>query len=97
MRLESPEVERLIVEIHSTVATLDERTRSMDRTMAVQFTAVTTRQDIANGIVAKIKTEQDEQRGGMVMVKWLIAVTLTVMSVGAAIAGVVLAIVSRGG
>lgn len=89
--MESPELERLIVETHSTVATLVERSISVDNKLA----GLIVRVDKTNGTVAAVQAEQYKQTGAISMFKYLFAVLLTVMSVGAGIAGVVLALVAN--
>ena len=91
--MEAPEIERLIVETHATVATLVERSVSADNKLA----GIIARVDKTNGSVAAIQAEQYKQDGALMLFKWLFAATIGIMSVGASIAGVVLAIVSRGG
>lgn len=91
MLVTSEEVERLIVETHSTVAMLVERSTGIeDKLLGVQR-----RIDKINGSVADIQGEQSEQKGAVGALKWLLAVLISVTSAGAAIAGIVLAIVAR--
>jgi acetyl-CoA carboxylase alpha subunit len=89
MRLETPEIERLLVETHSTVAAVAERTVAMDNKLA----GLLVRVDKTNGTVAAVQAEQYKQSGAISMFKYLFALLLSVMTVGAGIAGVVLALV----
>lgn len=86
-------LQKLIIETHSTVATLVERSIAVDNKLAVLLVRV----DKTNGSVAAIQAEQYKQDGALVLFKWLFAATISIMAVGASVAGVVLAIVSRGG
>lgn len=58
---------------------------------------VTARQDKTNGTVAAIKSEQEQQKGAVAVIRWLAAFTIAIVSAGAAVAGVVLAIVASNG
>ena len=91
--MEVPEIERLIVETHATVATLIERSVSVDNKLA----GIITRVDKTNGSVAAIQAEQYKQEGAAAMFKWMFAAVLVVMSVGVAVAGFVLAVVTKTG
>ena len=93
MLLETPELERLIVETHSTVATLVERSVSMDNKLA----GLLIRVDKTNGSVAAIQAEQYKQDGAISIFKYLFAAVLAVMTLGVGVAGIVLALVSKGG
>ena len=49
-----------------------------------------------NGTVADIREEQLVQRGAMGALRWMVTLTIAMVSAGAAVAGVVLAILARG-
>ncbi len=86
------DMQQLIVETHSTVATLVERSRAIDS----KLTGVIARQDIANGSVADIQKEQYRQDGALSAFRWMLATLIAVTGVGAGVAGVVLALVAKG-
>lgn len=50
-----------------------------------------------NGSIAEIKTEQNRMEGALSVLKWLVGVSISIMGVGAAVAGLVLGYVARGG
>lgn len=89
--MENAEVERLIVETHSTVAMLVERSAGIED----KLTGVQRRIDKINGSVAAVQAEQATQEGALGALKWLLALLISVTGVGAAVAGIVLAIVAR--
>ena len=93
MLLTDDEIQRYIVETHSTVATLVERSVSMDNKLA----GLLVRVDKTNGSVADIRRDQYKLDGAVSVFKWLFAATLSIMTIGVGVAGIVLAIVSRGG
>jgi hypothetical protein len=86
-----PEIERYIVEIHATVATLVERSVSVD----AKLTGIIARQDVTNGAVAAVKTEQLRQDGAVAAVKWMVVTLIAVTGVGTGVAGVILTLVAR--
>ena len=91
MLVENAELERLIVETHSTVATLVERSIGIEN----KLLGVQHRQDTANHATAKLQQEQYRQDGALGALRWLLTILLSVTGAGAAIAGVVLAIVAQ--
>ena len=54
-------------------------------------------QQRTNGAVARLSEEQLIAKGALGIVKWMIGFTIGMVGVGAAVAGIVLAIVARGG
>jgi hypothetical protein len=50
-----------------------------------------------NGLVAQLQANDLKREGALNILKWLIGLTLALVSAGAAVAGVVLALVARGG
>lgn len=89
--MEQPELERLIVETHSTVATLVERSISIEKNVI----GVQARQDVTNGNVADIRKDQYRQDGERAAFKWMFTAMMAMMGVGVGVAGVVLAIVAK--
>jgi hypothetical protein len=104
MPLTEGEIEKLVVEIHSTVAVLAERQIAASRVaeerqteIAAKLDGVITRQDKTNGTVAAINHKQTLQDGAMAVLRWQAGITIGIVSAGAGVAGVVLAIVAKGG
>lgn len=48
-----------------------------------------------NGHVAEISREQEQQKGGLAVLKWMVTVTIAMVAAGAAVAGVILAFVAN--
>ena len=98
MLVENAELERLIVETHSTVAMLVERSTGIED----KLTGVQRRVDKINGSIAAVQgdmglmqKEQAMQDGALGALKWLITILISMTGVGAAVAGVVLALVAK--
>ena len=53
-------------------------------------------QERQNGTLTEVVRKQHQQEGALSVTRWLIGVTLTVMTIGVMIAGLVLGLVIRG-
>ena len=83
-------IERVTGKTAETVGILDERQRVMREDMA----ELKEHQKVANGNIADIATRQHEMQGAVGMLKWFVAAMTAGIGAGAALAGVILAIVS---
>ena len=86
-------VDDTVRDMHDKVLLLVDRTAAM----ASSMDKVELRLAKNNGIVADILEEQHEQRGTLSAMKWIATTLIAVTGIGVAVAGVVLAIVARGG
>lgn len=94
----------LLREMHGTlsamtvrVASIDEKVDALKHDVAVSRREITDRQDRTNGSVAAIKSEQEQAKGAIGVMRWLLAATVGLVGAGAAVAGVILALVAQGG
>ena len=62
----------------------------------VTLATIVTRQERTNGQVAELKTSHYEQRGALAVLRIMMMVTLAGIGAGAAVASVILAIVTKG-
>lgn len=85
------EIERLVVETHATVATLVERSGSIDN----KLSGVIRRLDVTNGSVAEIKEEQYRQQGALAALRWMLAMLIAVAGVGVGVGSLLRAVVER--
>lgn len=97
------EIEQLLRETHTTVTVLAERqiadqasAREWRSMVADKLDGVTARQDKTNGTVAAIDHKQTLQDGAMGVLQWLLTAVIGMTGAGAAVAGVVLALVWKG-
>jgi len=84
-------IERLVAKTSETVGILDERLKATRTDMA----ELKDHQKEANGRMAEVVMQQHQQDGALAVLKWMVTVTLAGIGAGAALAGIVLAVVSR--
>lgn len=85
-------LERLAMKNAEVIGIVNERQLAMREDM----TELKDHQKEANGRMAEVSREQHEQRGGLVVLRWMVATLLASMGVGVGLAGVILAVVSGG-
>ena len=84
-------IERLSIKTSETVGILDERLKATREDMI----ELKEHQKEANGRMAEVMREQQQQDGALAVLKWMVTVTLAGIGAGAALAGIILAVVSR--
>jgi len=84
-------IERLTQKNAEVIGVMDERLKATRTDMA----ELKEHQKEANGRMAEVSREQHEQRGGLSVLRWMVATLLASMGVGVGLAGVILAVVSR--
>ena len=84
-------IERLTSKTAEAVGILDERQKVMRQDMV----ELKDHQKEANGNMAAIMADQHEMRGAVGMLRWFVAAMTAGIGAGAALAGVILAIVSQ--
>ena len=85
-------IERLSSKTSETVGILNER----QGVMREEMTELKEHQKWANGNMTEILAEQHEMRGAILVLRWLVGAVTAGVGAGAALAGVILALVSRG-
>jgi len=83
-------IERLTAKNAEMLGIVDERQKVMRDDMA----DLKDHQKEANGRLADVVREQHQMDGALAMVKWMVATTLAGIGAGAAMAGIILAVVS---
>ena len=84
-------IERVTAKTAETVGILDER----QKVMREEMSELKEHQKQANGNMADILAEQHEMRGAVGMLRWFVMAMTGGIGAGAALAGVILAIVSQ--
>ena len=84
-------IERQTAKITETVGILDERQRATREDVL----EIKRDQKTSNGNLANLATEQHKMEGAIAMLRWMVAAATAGIGAGAALAGVILAVVSR--
>ena len=84
-------LERLAMKTAETVGIVDERQRAMREDMV----ELKQHQKEANGNLILLATDQHRMEGALAMLRWMVAAATAGIGAGAALAGVILAVVSR--
>ena len=84
-------LERLAMKTAETVGIVDERQRAMREDMV----ELKQHQKEANGNLLLLSTDQHRMEGALAMLRWMVAAATAGIGAGAALAGVILAVVSR--
>ena len=85
-------IERVTMKTAETVGIMDER-QKVDHETIREIEAHAREQ---NGSLLSLATEQHKMEGALAMLRWMVAAATTGIGAGAALAGVILAVVSRG-
>ena len=85
-------IERVTIETAEAVSILNERQQEMRKDMG----ELKEHQKEQNGNLLNLATEQHKMEGALAMLRWMVAAATTGIGAGAALAGVILAVVSRG-